>query len=117
MPRSQTANDSRANESHGAHAGKKKSRRSSARKKSQISPAAETRAKAAVPTAGRRPATKQPRLNRDMASPLGDAVAKARDLARAGQHGKVIDHCSHALASSGQESGSLAAEQMHLLDL
>jgi GAF domain-containing protein len=72
---------------------------------------------ALMQTAGRRLATKQPRLNRDTASPLGEAVAKARDLARAGQHSKVIEHCSHALATTRRESGSIAAEQMQLLDL
>src|SRR5438046_3956313 len=72
---------------------------------------------ASMQTAGRRPATNQPRLNRDTAAPLGDAIAKARDLARGGQHRKVIEHCSHTLGTTRRATGSIAAEQMQLLDL
>jgi hypothetical protein len=91
MPRSHSANESRANESHGGSAGKKKLQRPSAgRKKSQVSPAAETRARAAVPTAG-----------------------QVSDLAWAGAHAQAIEVATAALSATGLSVGS----RLDLLDL
>src|SRR5438034_6756780 len=91
MPRSHSANESRANESHGGSAGKKKLQRPSAgRKKSRVSPAAETRARAAVPTAG-----------------------QVGDLAWAGQHAQAIELATTALSTPGLSVGS----RLDLLDL
>src|SRR5207253_10331152 len=91
MPRSHSANETRANESHGASAGKKKSQRPSVgRKKSRVSPAAETRARAAVPTAG-----------------------QVGDLAWAGAHAQAIELATTALATPGLG----VASRLDLLDL
>src|SRR5437016_9505449 len=91
MPRSHSANEARANESHGASVGKKKSQRPSAgRKRLRVSPAAETRARAAVPTAG-----------------------QVGDLAWAGAHAQAIELATVALATAGLSVGS----RLDLLDL
>src|SRR2546425_302048 len=91
MPRSHTANDSHANESHGASAGKKKSRPPSAGTKNlRVSPAAETRARAAAPTA-----------------------EQVGDLAWAGAHAQAIELATTALATPGLS----AASRLDLLDL
>src|SRR5437867_3180993 len=91
MPRSHSANETRANESHGASVGKKKSQRPSAgRKRLRVSPAADTRARAAVPTAG-----------------------QVGALAWAGAHAQAIELATAALAVPGLSVGS----RLDLLDL
>src|SRR5436190_4659995 len=90
MPRSQTANESRANESHGASAGKRKSRRSSAGKKKSHARPAHTHARMPVPTA-----------------------EQVGDLAWAGAHAQAIELATAALTTPGLS----VASRLDLLDL
>src|SRR5437773_8424173 len=90
MPRSQTANDSRANESHGTSAGKRKSRRSSAGTKKSHALPAQTHARTPVPTA-----------------------EQVGDLAWAGAHAQAIELATTALATPGLS----VASRLDLLDL